>query len=287
MEIQAALASDEPNEMQSIHCPSDKPSSSYIAGFCELVQAERAWRSHQFLAVIEHASKVAKHRPIDPRVAGRTAQLLASLGFVDQANHFAREAARFSGPRFPALRWAQTAIQLGRGRLVEMPSELGLSSSLIAPSIMARIALASAGIEALSLAMESLQKDHFTTGPILDSFAKFLQVRQHAKLSADVPANDPVEAYVKGLHARLAGDLPGAVQWLAVALSVHGDACRAAGEYLAVCRALEQVPAAEAFEFLKTKNTGCVNLPAALAALKVPFSKSRKSAMREKLKDLE
>jgi tetratricopeptide (TPR) repeat protein len=287
-ELQAAQAVDATTGWLK-PCKSDSKSSPYIAAFCELVQAEQAWQSSDFQAVIAHARVIVNHRPIDPRVVGRAAQLLASLGFVDQSKRLTVEAARFASSRFPALRWAQTAIDLGRGKLVEMPPDLGLASSLVAPSLMVRIALASAGIDALSLAMVSLQKDHFSKGPILDSFSVFLRTRDDSIVTSKSNTRDPVEAYIRGLHARLAGDLPAAVRWLASALHNHGDACRAAGEYLAVCRGLQLMPVAEAFDFLKAENTNCVNLSAALAALNGPVPKSRKQERHEKkqLRDLE
>ena len=45
------------------------------------------------------------------------------------------------------------------------------------------------------------------------------------------------------------------------ALSGHGDACRAAGEYRATLRALKSKADAAAFGALRGENAGCVNLP--------------------------
>lgn len=288
-QIQAVHTSVEAQTDWLKTCRSDHLNSPHIAALCDLVQAEVAWGAHDFPAVVRHAANVERHRPVDPRVLSRASQLLASLGLVDQANRFLQQATRMASSLFPGIRWGYTAVELGRGRLVEMPTELALSSSLIGSSMMTRIALASAGMEALEAAMASLQKDQDLRVPIVDSFALFLRTKKDAKLFADVRPNDPTGAYVKGLQARLAGDLPVAFQWLARALAEHGDACRAAGEFLAVCHALARTPARDAFEFIKTKNKSCINLPAALAALDAPKGKSLKTGRRapREPKDLE
>ena len=70
-----------------------------------------------------------------------------------------------------------------------------------------------------------------------------------------------MRAYVDGLRARLDGKLDVAAERLRFALSGHGDACRAAGEYRATLRALKQKPEAAAFAALRAENAGCVNLP--------------------------
>jgi hypothetical protein len=68
------------------------------------------------------------------------------------------------------------------------------------------------------------------------------------------------------MQARLSGRPALAADWLAQALAEHGDACRAAGEYLAACEAVGRVPDASAFAWLRDKNPRCVNLAAAFAA---------------------
>jgi hypothetical protein len=73
---------------------------------------------------------------------------------------------------------------------------------------------------------------------------------------------NPAQAYVDGLRARLAGDLLGAADRLAHALSGHGDACRAAGEYVATLGALKRHPDPTVFSALRAENAACVNLPA-------------------------
>ena len=73
--------------------------------------------------------------------------------------------------------------------------------------------------------------------------------------------DDPVRAFVEGLRARLDGKLDVAGQRLRHALSGHGDACRAAGEYRATLRALKQKPDPAVFAPLRAENAGCVNLP--------------------------
>jgi hypothetical protein len=71
---------------------------------------------------------------------------------------------------------------------------------------------------------------------------------------------DPVVAYLDGLRARLRGDLPSAVASLQRALSGHGDACRAAGEYLTILRVLKRGVDPAAWNLLRAENSSCVNL---------------------------
>jgi hypothetical protein len=74
---------------------------------------------------------------------------------------------------------------------------------------------------------------------------------------------DPWRAYLDGLRAELAGDLTDAAASFGRALSGHGDACRAAGEYRATLRLLKQSesPAASgALTVLRAENARCVNL---------------------------
>jgi hypothetical protein len=87
------------------------------------------------------------------------------------------------------------------------------------------------------------------------------ELRAYAALATpSAPAGaGPVAAYVAGLRARLAGDLEGAARHLSKALAGHGDACRAAGEYLVVMRMLRREVGNE-LEELRSENRGCINL---------------------------
>jgi hypothetical protein len=103
--------------------------------------------------------------------------------------------------------------------------------------------------------------------------------------AADPPAAaeagaDPVRAYVEGLRARLAGAPEIAVAWLAGALDGHGDACRAAGEYVAAMGLLER-PLGKELEPLRAANAGCINLAPARARPKpTPTRPGKRTAHR-------
>jgi len=94
-------------------------------------------------------------------------------------------------------------------------------------------------------------------------------LRLLARLAAPAgkPAGDApfkpssAQSYVDGVRARLAGDSLLAAQQLSHALWGHADACRAAGEYVAVLGTLKRHPDAPAFNSLRAENQGCVNLP--------------------------
>jgi hypothetical protein len=68
-----------------------------------------------------------------------------------------------------------------------------------------------------------------------------------------------VLAYALGMRARLRGDLDRAAHFLGHALADHGDACRAAGEYLVVMRLLRR-PVEKQLEPLQAVNHDCLNL---------------------------
>jgi hypothetical protein len=93
----------------------------------------------------------------------------------------------------------------------------------------------------------------------------------------------PVAAYAHGLRARLAGDAPTAVRWLSAALDGHGDACRAAGEYLAAAR-LANHPVTTELDRIRAVNTRCPHLavppPAAPARKPRPPRPARPAAAR-------
>jgi hypothetical protein len=69
-----------------------------------------------------------------------------------------------------------------------------------------------------------------------------------------------MQAYLDGLAAQLDGDLAGARERFGQALSGHGDACHAAGEYVAALRGQKVRPNPTAFARLRAENSRCVNL---------------------------
>jgi hypothetical protein len=127
--------------------------------------------------------------------------------------------------------------------------------------------------------MPELRKQGWTSE--LESLALLVTGNVAVGAASDPAAADPVRAYVEGLRARLAGKPSLAVSLLARALHGHGDACRAAGEYLAVCRALGRAPDVGAFVELEKENAHCVNLPAASAASRLVGDRPRKPAARK------
>jgi hypothetical protein len=241
-------------------CARDEAKSPFLAGACDLAHAQRAWHGRDRDAAIRFATVAGQRRPAEPRLLGRAAQLLASLGAVDQASACLDQATRIASPSLPSLRWAKIAVELGRGQLVNPPQDLPLGSSPWAAMLVARIALASGGVKALTAALPDLRNGSTE----IDALALLLE-SDVAEPSA-ATAMDPAQAYVQGFKARLAGKPRLAVALLAKALYGHGDACRAAGEYVAVCGLLGRAADAGAFAALAGENRGCVNLPAMAAA---------------------
>ena len=270
---------NDPGAWQAV-CARDEAVSPFIASSCDLARAERAWRSQDRDMAIGFADSAGRRRPAEPRLLGRAAQLLASLGAVDRAASCLEEAARLSSANLPSLLWAKVAIELGRGHLAEPPGNLARSSSPVASLLMARAALASGGIQALSAILPALRAQDWTSE--LQSLALLTEGDAGVGAASDPAPADPVRSYVEGLRARLAGKPSLAASLLGRALHGHADACRAAGEYLAACRALGRAPGADAFVELKKENALCVNLPAASAASQLVGDGPRKPAVRKR-----
>jgi hypothetical protein len=159
----------------------------------------------------------------------------------------------------PILVRARAAVALGRGELAWLPVAPGDPEARL---LVARAALASGGPAALGRVLRGLDASALAASPDLRALSVLVKEGSPA---ADPVAADPVRAYAEGLRARLDGDTPGAVRWLAAALDGHGDACRAAGEYVAALEALGQ-PLGDELAPLRAVNRGCVNLtrPAAV-----------------------
>ncbi|HET6148213.1 MAG TPA: hypothetical protein VFH68_11835 [Polyangia bacterium] len=245
-------------------CDESRVSSVQDAASCALRDATRARLAGDRARARRRALTAADRVPADPRLLGRVATMLAELGAVDRAAPLLARAEKLAAPGTPALAWATLAIALGRGRAVSRPSA-PRPPAPEGPLLEARAALASGGVGALAAVEE--QPGARDQDP--DRVQLALLVKGPAAADgvdggpgrADTDPAHPVAAYVAGLRARLAGDLPGAAEQLSHALTGHGDACRAAGEYVAVLRALKRKAAPGVFAALRAENSGCVNLP--------------------------
>src|SRR3569623_2695211 len=141
---------------------------------------------------------------------------------------------------------------------------------------MARIALSAGGVGALRAALKAFDENTMKRDADLSLLAQLFVNDSARDLARDprdssgrlpsvvtTPRTDPWRAYLDGLRAELAGNLPDAAASFGRALSGHGDACRAAGEYLATLRSLKRPdnPAASgAFMALRAENARCVKL---------------------------
>jgi len=250
-------------------CARDEAKSSFIAGACALARAQRAARSHDGTEAVRWAEAAGRGRPLEPRVLGGAAQVLAALGEVDRASVCLQEATLIASPSLPSLRWAKVAVELGRGQLVDLADAPKVASSPWAPIFLARNALASGGIKAVSALLRGLPLD----SPQIDAIAFLTKSEVNPTAAAASPA-DPFHTYLKGMQARLGGKTSVAADLLSTALEEHGDACRAAGEYLAARRELGRGGDDNALAWLRRENVHCVNLP----ALGADKSRARKGA---------
>jgi hypothetical protein len=242
-------------------CTRDERVSSVLRAGCALERATRARLAGDQPRALEEA-RAAATTTISPRLAGRTAQLLGQLGAIDEADALLGAARKLGDESMPALAWAAAAVTLGRGQLA-LPAGLQTGGS-VNRVLAVRAAFASGGTKALD--------QWLGTSPADPEVRLYLAM---ARGSIDA-GGSPVADYLAGLRARLAGDLPTAAVRLRGALEGHGDACRAAGEYVATLRALGRELDLRAFDPLRRSNARCVHLtPAALAPASPPARKGR------------
>jgi hypothetical protein len=147
-------------------------------------------------------------------------------------------------------------VSLGRGRASPLPTGPRPADPEVR-LLMARANLAAGGVGALGATLDELGAAAVGDDADLTELARL----HHGRSGAGRPADDPERAFVEGLRARLDGKLEVAADRLRHALSGHGDACRAAGEYRATLRALKQKPDAAVWNPLRAENAACVNLP--------------------------
>ena len=202
------------------------------------------------------ATAAAAIAPGEPRLLARIAEALAQMGAVDRAIPLLDRARRLAAPEMPALTWATAAVALGRGRTASLPpgpAPADPETRLLT----ARAALAAGGLVELAHALDEWGDRALVFDSDLRTLAR---LRGGAAMREPADADDPLRAYVDGLRAQLDGDLPAAAERFWHALSGHGDACRAAGEYVATLRALKLRPDPKAWSALRAENAGCVNL---------------------------
>jgi hypothetical protein len=232
---------------------------------CALAAALRARLAGQRTRSREQALAAARAAPDEPRLLARVGGLLAAVGAVDgddrQADVLLARAARFAAPSHPALAWGRLAVTLARGHAEAPPPGLPPTSPE-AWLLDARAALALGGAHALAAALDRAGAATVARDPDLALLARVGGApARDQRAAVALPPDDPARAYVEGLLARLHGDLPRAAERLGRALSGHGDACRAAGEYVATLRALGRRPDPTVFAPLRAENAHCVNLP--------------------------
>ena len=255
-EAQAALG-EPATGSTAADCPTERWLPPAILASCTLGRATRARRDGSRLQARALAETAAGMVPTQPRLLARTALALCQLGAVDRAAALVERARRSMAPGAPSLAWAEAAVSLGRGRAGTLPVGPRPADPEIR-LLVARASLAAGGIGALSAALDELGAAARAHDVDLAALAGLRPENANAARAA---GDDPVRAYVDGLRARLDGKLDVAAERLRYALSGHGDACRAAGEYRATLRALKQKPEPSAFAALRAENSGCVNLP--------------------------
>jgi tetratricopeptide (TPR) repeat protein len=229
---------------------------------CMLVRAERARRTGHRADARADLEAFAGALPDEPRLLARAALRLAQLGAVDQAAALLGRARRLAAAETPLLTWATAAVALGRGRAGALPAGARPADPETA-LIVARAALVAGGVGALGKALAGLGADARTRDADLERLGRLTSRKPRTAPEAAGPGggDDPMQAYVDGLAAQLDGNLVKATERFEHALSGHGDACRAAGEYVAATRAQKRRPDPAVFARLRAENGRCVNLP--------------------------
>jgi tetratricopeptide (TPR) repeat protein len=232
---------------------------------CLLARAERERRAGDRAAARADAEGAARAVPDEPRLLARAALLLAQLGAVDQAAALLARARRRAAAEMPTFVWATAAVALGRGHAGALPAG-PRPADPETTLLIARAALAAGGVGALGAALGKLGPTVSDRDGDLGRLARLaarpprLTSQAPGQTGGQSPGDDPMQAYLDGLAAQLAGDLVKATERFGHALSGHGDACHAAGEYVAALRAQKRRPEPTALARLRAENSRCVNL---------------------------
>ena len=254
-EIEAATGARAPGAPPI--CTGERWRPPPISAACLLARAAAERRAGRRSAARTDAEAAAAVVPDEPRLLARTALVLAQLGAVDRAATLVVRGRRLAAPELPALSWASAAVVLGRGRAGALPAG-PRPADPETDLLVARTALAAGGVGALGAALRALGPRAVAGDADLARFERLgTRGRRRGPPGAD---DDPLQAYLDGLAAQLDGDLPRATDRFAHALAGHGDACRAAGEYVAALRAQKRRPDPALFARLRAESSRCADL---------------------------
>jgi tetratricopeptide (TPR) repeat protein len=273
-EAQQALGQATDASLESA-CGENGVLSPYVVAGCALAWSARARIAGERGPASAQASAAARATPDEPRMLARAAQLLAQAGAVDKAQTLFDRAAKYAKPEAPALAWARLAVTLGHGRAATAPPGLRPTDAM-QRVLAARAAFAAGGGRALGATLDGyggaavardadLRLLQRLVGPAPEPPATISAAPGAAPTPAAVAVPvkpSPAVAYAEGMRAVLDGQVLLAAEKLSHALSGHGDACRAAGEYIAALRAVNRHADETAFTSLRAENAACVNLPA-------------------------
>jgi len=257
--LMAAAAAEQPG-------PSRWPPAAVRAG-CALARAAQARALGRRTEAVASAEEAGRLAPAEPRLLTRASLLLAQLGEIDWAAGLLERARRLNPTETPAVKWAAAALDLGRGHTLLLPRGPRPADPEIR-LVIARGALSAAGLGGLRTALAGLGpaalRQHDADLAMLAALVAADPGRAPGSggppLSDVVPGDDPFRSYLEGLRANLVGDVAEAARRLAHALSGHGDACRAAGEYIDALKLLKRPDDPKAFTALRAENSTCVNL---------------------------
>jgi tetratricopeptide (TPR) repeat protein len=234
---------------------------AHIQAACTLARAGRARRLGARAEGRSHAQAAAVIVPDEPRLLAHVATVLAQVGAVDGAMPLLERARRLVAPQTPSYAWAAAAVALGAGRAASLPAG-ARPADPEARLLVARAALAGGGLGELTQSLDALGGPAIAFDSDLRQLARLrAPTTPLTSIDAATASDDPLRAYVDGLLAQFQGDLPRAAERFWHALSDHGDACRAMGEYVATLRTLKLAADPAAWKELRRENVGCVNLP--------------------------
>lgn len=241
---------------EAIGVPHSRWPPPAIKAACALGAATRARLAGRRTDAVAEVERAAGVVPNQARLLGRTVIALAQFGLVDWAAALLERARKLAAPEVPTLAWGALAVSVGKGRVPMFPGgprPADPESRLLA----ARASLAAGGAGALASTLTSLPP-----AIVAGDRDLLLLTRLGRTRDAGGPArgDEPLRDYVDGLRAKFDGDLTKAVERFGHALSGHGDACRAAGEYVATMGLLKRPVPAEALTALRAENNGCVNV---------------------------
>jgi tetratricopeptide (TPR) repeat protein len=234
----AERALGEPTWVKSLEqaCKSDAKISRAIRAACAFEMASQARLDGDRAGALRRAKAVSQTSE-EPQLLARVSLMLAGLGETDAAEDVLGRARKLAAPANVSLQWADAAIRLNRGEVVETSQVLEHPAGPERDLVALRAAYARQGVEGLAAALKALPPGILDIDWDVRAFSALAREGGPAKpelltLEKRGEKGSPAISYVLGVLATRGKDFKLAMRRLEKALALHGDTCRAGMLYL-------------------------------------------------------